>query len=198
MSSIRSNKELIKELQDKQIRDFYVSDHINIGLSSQIRALRKKRGWTQKDLADRLGKTQPWINKIENNYSGFSLQTLKELASVFDVALIIRFAPFGDLVQWELALSPEKLEPVSFEEDPYFKPPVYEFATQGGVVVGGGGIVNFINPSQPPMPSLPFKTEPTDELCKHREAKEKAKQEELNRKLKSYMGVGEQNASAFG
>lgn len=120
MNTIRSKGELIKELQDKEIRDFFVSEHIDIGLSAQIRILRKQRGWTQKDLADRLGKKQPWVNKIENNYSGFSLQTLKDLASVFDVALIVRFAPFGELVKWELELSPESLNPPSFDKDPYF------------------------------------------------------------------------------
>ena len=171
MTIIRNRERLRSELQDKELRDFFVSEHINIGLSFQIRALRKQRGWTQKELSDRAKKKQSWIAKIENpNYTGFSLQTLKELASVFDVALIVRFVPFGELVKWELTLSPEKLEALSFNEDPYFKempqqesitaysqpePPNYSHISSGGVCSGREGIIKFTNPSEPSMKEIP-------------------------------------------
>jgi len=126
MSTIRSWEELTKELQDKEGRDFYVADHINIGIPLQIRALREQKGreWTQQELAERAGMKQERISAIENpNYkNAFTLSTLLRLASAFDVALIVRFVPMGELVKWELSLSPDKLEAVSFEEDPYFKP----------------------------------------------------------------------------
>ena len=124
MNTIRNREELTKELQDKEIRDFFVSDHINVGIPLQVRALREQRGWTQKELAERAGMKQERISAIENpNYkNAFTLSTLIRLASAYDVALIVRFVPISELVKWELDLSPEKLEAVSFDEDPYFKP----------------------------------------------------------------------------
>ncbi|MCX5888215.1 MAG: helix-turn-helix transcriptional regulator [Deltaproteobacteria bacterium] len=138
MNTIRSRDELTKELQDREIRDFYVSDHINIGIPLQVRALRKQRGWTQNKLAQLTGMKQERISAIENpNYKHkFTLSILMKLASAFDVALIVRFAPISELVKWELALSPERLEAVSFDEDPYFKPPVVNVSCQVGLVLG--------------------------------------------------------------
>lgn len=110
------------ELEIKEYRDAFVSEHINTGIPFQIKALRKQRGWTQEELAERVGMKQERISALENpNYSKFTIATLKKIASAFDVALIVRFAPLSELVQWELNLSQEKLEALSFNEDPYFK-----------------------------------------------------------------------------
>lgn len=122
MNTMKINKQLINELTNKEYRDAFVSAHIDNGIPFQIRALRKQKGWTQKKLAEHIGMKQERISALENpNYSKFTLTTLKKLASAFDVALIVRFAPFGELVKWELELSPEALNPLSFDKDPYFK-----------------------------------------------------------------------------
>ena len=102
---INNKNKLIARLKDKQYRDGFVSAHIKIGIPFQIRALRERKGWTQKELAERVGTKQAWIAQIENpNYSGFSMKTLLKLASVFDIGLIVRFVPISNLVKWELAL----------------------------------------------------------------------------------------------
>lgn len=121
MNIDKRREKLIARLKDKEHRDAFVSADIDVGISFQIRAMREQRPWTQKELADHAGKKQPWIAKLESPYGGFSLQTLKELASVFDVGLLVRFVPISELVERELKLSPESLIPVSFEEDLYFK-----------------------------------------------------------------------------
>ncbi len=128
MNTIRSREKLTRELQDKEIRDFFVAEHINIGIPFQVRALREQRGLTQKELAQRAGMKQERISAIENpNYkNAFTLSTLVRLASAFDVALIVRFEPISELVKWELNLSSEALEAVSFDEDPYFNRPAQE------------------------------------------------------------------------
>lgn len=123
---------LFEELKDKNYRNAFVAEHVNIGIPFQIRALREQKPWTQQELAEKAGKKQSWISKIENtNYRGFSLSTLLEIASVFDVGLEVRFVPLSELVEWELNLSNESLNVPSFEEDPYFKgDPLREY-TQG-------------------------------------------------------------------
>ena len=37
------------------------------------------------------------------------------------MALIVRFAPFSELVEWESNLSPESLEVKNFDKEEYFK-----------------------------------------------------------------------------
>lgn len=119
MNINKRRAKLIARLNEKNIDDF-VSADIDVGISFQIRAIREQRGWSQQKLADLAGKKQPWIAKLESPYKGYSLQTLKELASVFKVGLLVRFVPISELVERELKLSPESLSPVSFNEDPYF------------------------------------------------------------------------------
>jgi transcriptional regulator with XRE-family HTH domain len=169
---MKISKRLIAELKNKEYRDAFVSEHIDTGIPFQVRALREQMGLTQKELAERAGMKQERISAIENpnNKNAFTLSTLKRLASAFDIALIVRFAPISQLVDWELKLSSESLQAVSFNEDPYFKEtPQQEYDTaysqfgtrnftyigSGGVCVGGEGIVKFTNPSQTEIPYLP-------------------------------------------
>ena len=114
---------IIEELKDKEYRDAFVSEHIDTGLPFQIRALRKQRNWTQAELAKHSGmEHQERISKLENpDNPGFTLNTLKELASGFDVALIVRFVPFSELAEWKINLTSKLLEAESFEHDSYFE-----------------------------------------------------------------------------
>jgi len=122
MNIDKHKDKLISRLRDKEHRDAFVSAYIQIGIPFQIRALREQRGWTQKELADQTGVNQAWISQVENpNYQGFSLKTLLKLASAFDIGLIVRFAPFSELVKWELTLSPDKLKAESFDKESYFR-----------------------------------------------------------------------------
>jgi hypothetical protein len=141
---------------------------------------------------------QERISVAENpNYSRFNIKTLKRIASAFNVALIVRFVPFGELVNWELNISSETLAPPSFDEDPYFKeipkqqtvdysqliPPIYADVGSGGIVLGGEGVVNFINPSQDTQHLHPSREKPEDELAKRREAKQRQMRGQLSEHL---------------
>jgi transcriptional regulator with XRE-family HTH domain len=171
---ISKKEKLIGRLKNKKYRDSFVESYIKIGIPFQLRALREERGWTQKELADRIGVKQAWIAQIENpNYSGFSLKTLLKLASVFDIGLLVRFVSFSNLMKWELELSSESLKVKSFEDEDYFKPPVINIVSQGGVIVRGEGIVNFINPSQTQVTNLAF----LDEYRKPKEVMKKSVKE---------------------
>lgn len=124
MTTDYERKTLIKRLRNKQHRDAFVSAYVDKTIPFQIRALRlaEDRNWTQQELASRSGMKQERISVCENpNYGKFSLQTLKQLASAFDVALMVRFAPFSELVEWELNLSPESLEVKNFDKEECFE-----------------------------------------------------------------------------
>lgn len=130
MTSNKRKERLLEDLKDKKQRDAFVSAHIDTGIPFQIRALREQRKWNQKELGDKAGDiAQETISRLEDpNYSKFTITTLKRIASAFDVALMVRFVPFSELVEWELNLSPESLEALSFDQESYFKEQLQEYA----------------------------------------------------------------------
>lgn len=124
MNTNHERDALRKRLKNKRNREAFVSACVDQTIPFQIKALRlaDERNWTQKELASKTGMKQERISVCENpNYGKFSLQTLKQLAAAFDVALIVRFAPFSELVEWESSLSPESLEVKNFDKEEYFK-----------------------------------------------------------------------------
>lgn len=116
----KRKKRIIEKLKDKEYREAFAVEHIDTGIPFQIRILREQKGreWTQRELGIRTGMAQETISRIEDpNYGKLTLKTLKRLASAFDVALMVRFAAFSELVDWEVSLTPASLEAASFDED---------------------------------------------------------------------------------
>jgi transcriptional regulator with XRE-family HTH domain len=105
-------QQLARATDDKEYADAFVAAEVATGLPFQIRALRKAQKWSQQELAERTGQHQKTISDFENpNYGGkYAVASLLRLAAVFDVALIVRFAPMSDLVDWAATLSPDKIK----------------------------------------------------------------------------------------
>ena len=62
-------------------RHAYVQAEVVTALAHQVRALRIQRGWTQRELARRLGTTQAAVSRLEDpSYGKASVQTLLQLA----------------------------------------------------------------------------------------------------------------------
>ena len=117
-STYTTAKQIWNKLANKEYRDSFVASNIANTVSSQIFTLRDQRGWTQKELAHRAGMGQSRIPALEDpNLENFEIGTLKRIASAFDVALVVRFVPFSDLVNWTAELSEEKLQVVEFAND---------------------------------------------------------------------------------
>lgn len=109
---------MIENLTDAEFRHLYVSDQIRELLAMQIRLTREQRGWTQAELGERAGMAQVRVSLLEDpDNAGMTLRTLKRLAKAFDVALVVRFAPFSELVEWTTELSFDDLAPESFTKD---------------------------------------------------------------------------------
>ena len=111
---------LISELRDPEYRHTYVEAHTKDTIAFQLRRMRLANEWEQKDVATKLGnpKLQPMISRYENpDYGRYSVTSLLELAKVFDVALVVRFAKFGELVRWDLHKTADSLRPVSYAND---------------------------------------------------------------------------------
>lgn len=76
-------------------RDAYLQAEVVTALAHQIRAIRSQRGWTQLDLAKRLGTTQAAVSRLEDpSYGRLTLKTLMDLSRVFDTGLQVKFVSF--------------------------------------------------------------------------------------------------------
>lgn len=118
----KRKKQILEDLKDREYRDAFVEESINVGIPFQLKSLREQRGFTQKDFEEISGKKQAFISRLENpNEDCPTLKTLKEMAAVYDVGLVVRFVPISELVEWELNLDSESLKALSYEDDPYFK-----------------------------------------------------------------------------
>ena len=58
---------------------------IQLSVGKRVRALRKERGWTQKDLGRALGVDETRVSRIENDVWDLSLSTVDRLARAFGV-----------------------------------------------------------------------------------------------------------------
>src|SRR5436190_14712765 len=112
------SKKLIEKLGRKAYRAAYVGEHVRRGIATQIRALRDQRGWNQGGLAAELGKPQSVVSRLEDpSYGKVTVQTLLEVAAVFDVALQIRFVAFSSFLRDTRDVSTQSMEVPSFDEE---------------------------------------------------------------------------------
>ena len=123
-----TSKLLEKLRKSKKYRDLFVEGQIRTGIPFQIRVMRESRPWKQSELGDRANMPQTVISRMEKPGSGnLTIKTLLRLASAFDVGLIVRFAPFSEIVDWANGqshivpgLSQNYLSVLNFDEDEGF------------------------------------------------------------------------------
>ncbi len=116
MSGIRKN--IWKYLKDRVFRQSYVEEHVRAGVAHQIKAMRESRGWSQAQLAEKCGKSQSNIARIEDpDYGKFSIQTLLEIAHSFDVWLSLEFVSFSKGLARTADRSVRALNAISFEDE---------------------------------------------------------------------------------
>lgn len=109
---------LFEKLHDAEYRKAFVAASVRNQIALQIRALRKSKFETQEALGDAAGKPANVISRLENpSYGKVRIQTLVELAQAFDVALIVKFATFGELAESIENTSDIALDVSSFEEE---------------------------------------------------------------------------------
>lgn len=85
--------------------------------------MRGRKGWNQSELAEKVGTTQNQIYRLEKpSVTKPTISTLKKIAAALDVALVVRFVPFRQLVDWvsgtpfvDTGLSTEAFAVPSFE-----------------------------------------------------------------------------------
>ena len=97
-------KEEVEAYEKLKRGDFGTLYNLN-SIGRWLIGLRIAKGWTQQELADRLGVTQAQISKDENNeYHGISVARAQKIFEVFKTRVRVEIE-----------------DPVSFDEDPEFQ-----------------------------------------------------------------------------
>lgn len=87
----------IAHFSDRDFRQDFVADQVRLRIATMVRSLREQRGWSQQELAERLGTTQTTVSRIENpDYGKLSLSTLLSLAAAFDLPLWVEMPNWRD------------------------------------------------------------------------------------------------------
>lgn len=99
-------------------RDAYLQAEVTTALAHQIRAIRIQRGWSQAELARRMGTKQHVVSRLENpDYGRYTLQTLMMLSRAFDTGLQVRFVSFVTMLKDTLRPKHQERLVPSFEEE---------------------------------------------------------------------------------
>ena len=125
-TNLISRASLLRRLRrSRETRARFLDSNLSKELAFQLRQLRDNKGWSQPELAKMTDTSQNAISRLENpNYGKATLTTLKKLAGIYDVGLVVRFVPFSQLLNWESGtpyiergLSPSAIDVPSFEEE---------------------------------------------------------------------------------
>ncbi|GAA4349640.1 hypothetical protein GCM10023165_36620 [Variovorax defluvii] len=102
-------------------RHAYVKAEVVTALAHQVKTIRTLRGWTQVQLAKRLGTTQAAVSRLEDpSYGRVTLKTLFDLASVFDTGLQVNFVSLISMLHHTFVPDVSRREVPSFEEEAPF------------------------------------------------------------------------------
>jgi len=79
-----------KEMKSPRFAAAFQKELSRNKLAEQIAALREKHGWTQAELARKVGTTQSGVARLENpNYRNYSLKILEKVAIALNARLIV-------------------------------------------------------------------------------------------------------------
>jgi DNA-binding XRE family transcriptional regulator len=113
-----SRPDLLTRLHNREYREAFISSTINSTVAYQIRGLRKLHDLDQAELGNLAGMKQTAISRLENpDYGNLSVNTLKRIAKAFDVGLIVRFAPFSEILRWRFSMNQRDMAPPAFSMD---------------------------------------------------------------------------------
>ena len=81
MNSVKYDDFLEEQLSDEEFRNEYSELEEQFTIAMEVIALRQKHNLTQKELAERVGTSQPAIARLESgNYRNLSLSSIRRIA----------------------------------------------------------------------------------------------------------------------
>lgn len=107
--------ENLVDFADKDYRDGFLDSVTRSGIAYQIKALRRKFGFSQEEMAAATGKTQSVISRLESGGIE-SVQTLLDIASALNVAVLVRFVSYPEFLDQANHMSERDLQPDTIQE----------------------------------------------------------------------------------
>jgi transcriptional regulator with XRE-family HTH domain len=106
------------DLRQPEFSEGYAESFLDSFVATQLKVLREQNGWSQTQLAERMGKKQTVISRSERvNYSSWSISTLKQYARAFRLRLRVSFETYGSLIDEAANFSEENLRRTPRESD---------------------------------------------------------------------------------
>lgn len=112
-----SDQNDLAKFDRKNYRDGYLQSKVRGMIAYQFQALREKTGLNQTDFANKIGKKQSMISRLEDTeYGRVTVQTLLDVACALDVALVVKFASYPDFLFQTRDASVAALQPNTIYE----------------------------------------------------------------------------------
>jgi transcriptional regulator with XRE-family HTH domain len=86
---IKDKSAVVERLRAKIQPDNRVFVRKNLEISDQISDLLDEKGWTQKDLAQRLGKSESEVSKLLSGLHNLTLRSLAKIEAVLESEVIV-------------------------------------------------------------------------------------------------------------
>lgn len=83
-----NKKSIVREALDKVSRDQKKYTRTNLDIATRIQKILEKKGWSQQDLAEKMGKQNSEISKWLTGTHNFTLRTLTKIEAVLGEDLI--------------------------------------------------------------------------------------------------------------
>lgn len=107
----------LRKLLDKTYRDGYLEARVRGGISYQMKALRRKFGLSQIEMAKKLGLKQSVVSRLESVDRGnVTVSTLLNVAKKLDVALVVQFVDYPSFLDATRDMSEKALQPDTIQE----------------------------------------------------------------------------------
>jgi transcriptional regulator with XRE-family HTH domain len=97
---------VVERLKAKILPENQIFVRKNLAISEQVEALRKEKGWTQKELAQKLGKTESEVSRLLSGLHNLTLKSIAKLEAELGSDIIItplevqkNFAAVDTLIQ---------------------------------------------------------------------------------------------------
>jgi transcriptional regulator with XRE-family HTH domain len=108
---------------NNETRQAYIRSKVSTNIASQIRALRRRGGLTQTELAKLSEMKQSRISATERPGTRLNIETLVRLAAAFKTGLSVRFVSFSEMLGWENQFSQDEFDVINVDEDLEFRRP---------------------------------------------------------------------------
>ena len=118
---------LRRQLTDITYCDQYADSVLFENVSAQVQALRRQRGITQEQLAERIGSKQPRISNVESpkgkgEWPNWEVSTLNRIAHALGTRLKITLESYGSMVGEVGTFTSDSLRRPAFADDPVIFP----------------------------------------------------------------------------